>query len=92
MEKLMAKEAEGGEEIERLKTVSGVGPMISLAFTVHMAVVDMTTEKGIGKKKAIVAIARRLAELLYALMKWTLNLTKVCRHILVYYLPTLKDT
>jgi hypothetical protein len=29
----------------------------------------MTGEKGLGKKKSIVAIARRLAELLYTLMK-----------------------
>jgi transposase len=29
----------------------------------------MTEEKGLGKKKAIVAIARRLAELLYTLLK-----------------------
>ena len=29
----------------------------------------MTVEKGISKKKAIVAIARRLSELLYTLMK-----------------------
>jgi transposase len=29
----------------------------------------MTGKKGVGKKKAAVAIARKLAELLYALMK-----------------------
>jgi hypothetical protein len=29
----------------------------------------MTQEKGIGKKKTIVAIARRLSELLYTMMK-----------------------
>jgi hypothetical protein len=29
----------------------------------------MTQEKGISKKKAIVAIARRMSELLYTLMK-----------------------
>ena len=132
VEKLMEKEAEGDEEIERLKTVPGVGPMISFAFTAHVAAERfengsqvsnyiglvprvymsgeivryghitkrgngflrgllvqgawalirsktggslkeryeyMTKEKGISKKKAIVAIARRLSELLYTLMK-----------------------
>lgn len=29
----------------------------------------MTKEKGLGKKKSIVAIARRLAELLYTLLR-----------------------
>ena len=132
VERLMGKEAEGDEEIERLQSVPGVGPMISFAFSAHVAAERfengaqvsnylglvprvymsgetarygritkrgngflrallvqgswalirskaggslkeryeyMTAEKGISKKKAIVAIARRLAELLYALMR-----------------------
>ena len=132
LEKQMEKEAEGDEEIERLKTVPGVGPKISFVFTANVAperfengsqvsnylglvprvymsgdtvrygritkrgngflralLVQgswalirskdggslkerykyMTEEKGISKKKAIVAIARRLSELLYTLMK-----------------------
>jgi len=128
----MKEEAKGDEEIERLQTVPGVGPMISFAFAAHVAAERfengaqvsnyiglvprvymsgdtvrygritkrgngylrallvqaswsiawsknggklkerydyMTKEKGISKKKAVVAIARRLAELLYVLMR-----------------------
>jgi transposase len=37
VERLMGKEAEGDEEIERLRSVPGVGPMISFAFVAHVA-------------------------------------------------------
>jgi transposase len=37
LEKQMEKEAEGDKEIERLKTVPGVGPKISFAFTAFIA-------------------------------------------------------
>jgi transposase len=128
----MAETARGDEQIERLKTIPGVGPKIAYAFVAHVGVERfehagqvsnylglvpkvymsgdlirygnitkrgngyvrallvqgawaltwtakggalkerfeyMTKEKGLGKKKAIVAIARRLGELMYTLMK-----------------------
>jgi transposase len=128
----MAESAKGDEDIERLKSIPGVGPKIAFAFAAHVGVERfenagqvsnflglvpkvymsgslirygsitkrgngclrallvpgawaltwskeggalrerfeyMTQEKGIGKKKAIVAIARRLGELMYTLLK-----------------------
>jgi len=132
LEVQMEKESEGDEEIERLKTIPGVGPKVSFAFVAHVAperfgnasqvsnylglvprvyisgdtvrygritkrgngylrallvqaswalvrsraggrlkerFMYMTIQKGISRKKTIVAIARRLSELLYTLMK-----------------------
>jgi transposase len=132
LEKKMAEQAEGDEEIERLQTVPGVGPKVSFAFSAYVqaerfangaqvsnylglvprvsmsgSIVRygritkrgngylrallvqaawaatwsrnggalreryeyMTKVKGIGKKKAIVAIARRLAVVMYTLLK-----------------------
>ncbi|GHV17356.1 IS110 family transposase [Spirochaetia bacterium] len=132
LEKRMAEQAEGDEQIERLQTVPGVGPKVSFAFSAYVqaerfanaAQVSnylglvprvsmsgtivrygritkrgngylrallvqaawavtwsrnggalreryeyMTGVKGIGKKKAIVAIARRLAVVMYTLLK-----------------------
>lgn len=132
LDKKMAGEAEGDEQIELLQTVPGVGPKVSFAFAAHVAAERfdnasqvsnylglvprvymsgdtvrygritkrgngyvrallvqaawaitwsqdggalreryeyMTERKGISRKKAIVAIARRLAELLYTLLK-----------------------
>lgn len=132
LEKKMAEQTEGDEQIERLQTVPGVGPKVSFAFSAYVqaerfangAQVSnylglvprvsmsgtivrygsitkrgngylrallvqaawavtwsknggalrerfeyMTKVKGIGKKKAIVAIARRLAVVMYTLLK-----------------------
>jgi transposase len=132
LEKKMEQDAEGDEEIERLKSIPGVGPKVAYAFVSHVAAERfenasqvsnylglvpkvymsgdtvrygritkrgngylrallvqgawaitwskdggalreryeyMTKTKGISRKKAIVAIARRLAELMYTLLK-----------------------
>jgi transposase len=132
LEKKMAAQVEGEEQIERLQTVPGVGPKVSFAFFTYVqperfdnaaqvsnflglvprvsisgSIVRygritkrgngylrsllvqaawavtwsrdggalreryeyMTETKGIGKKKAIVAIARRLAVVMYTLLK-----------------------
>jgi transposase len=132
LEKQMAEEAAGDEEIERLQSIPGVGPKVSFAFAAHVAAERfenagqvgnylglvprvyisgdtvkhgritkrgngyvrallvqaawalirakkggklreryeyMTGVRSISKKKAIVAIARRLAEEMYTLMR-----------------------
>ena len=132
LNKKMKKESAGDEEIERLQSVPGVGPMVAFAFVSHVAAERfensgqvsnylglvprvymsgetvrygritkrgnsylrallvqaawalvrtkkgdklkerfeyMTVEKSKSKKKAIVAIARRIGELLYTLMR-----------------------
>ena len=132
LEATMKEEAKGNEEIERLQSVPGVGPMVSFAFLAYIAVQRfetagqvsnylglvprvymsgdterygpitkrgnsylrallvqaawalvrareggklkerykyMTEEKSISKKKSIVAVARRLAEEMYALLR-----------------------
>jgi transposase len=132
LDKKIAEESAGDEQIERLQSIPGVGPKTSFAFVAHVAAERfenasqvsnylglvprvymsgetvrygritkrgngyvrallvqaswalvrsrhggklqelyfyMTKEKSISKKKAIVAVARRLAELMYTLMK-----------------------
>jgi transposase len=132
LEKKMAEQTEGDEQIERLQTVPGVGPKVSFAFSAYIQAERfanasqvsnylglvprvsmsgtivrygritkrgngylrallvqaawavtwsknggalrerfeyMTVVKGLGKKKAIVAIARRLAVIMYTLLK-----------------------
>jgi transposase len=132
LEKEMAEESKGDKDIERLKTIPGVGPKIAFAFVAYIngerfekgsevanylglvpavymsgSIIRyggitkrgngylrallvqgawavtwsrdggalreryeyMTKEKGMGKKKAIVAIARRLGVLMYTLLK-----------------------
>jgi transposase len=132
LEKQMAAQAEGDEQIERLQTVPGVGPKVSFAFSAYIQAERfanasqvsnylglvprvsmsgtivrygsitkrgnsylrallvqaawavtwskdggalrerfeyMTAVKGLGKKKAIVAVARKLAVVMYTLLK-----------------------
>ena len=132
LEKQMEEETAGDEEIQRLQSVPGVGPMVSFAFASHVAAErfenpgqlsnylglvprvymsgdtvrygsitkrgnsyvrallvqaawsmvrskdggklkeiykDMTKDRSTSKKKAIVAVARRIGELLYTLMR-----------------------
>jgi transposase len=132
LEKQMADDASGDEEIQRLQSIPGVGPKVAFAFAAHVAAerfdnagqvsnylglvprvyisgqtvrygritkrgngyvralmlqaawalirsknggrlkaryVYMTVEKSISKKKSAIAIARRIAELMYTIVK-----------------------
>ena len=132
LDRQIAADSKGDEQIELLRSIPGVGPKTAFAFVAHVAVerfenasqvsnylglvprvymsgdtvrygnitkrgngymrallvqaswalirsghggrlkerfAYMTLEKSIGKKKAIVAVARRLAELMYTLLK-----------------------